>query len=87
VVATSPLLSAFFDLMYLLLTVDNGTPIILNTFEHFHSFIIQLQWSSVKNFGDEFPSFEALHFFFARSTDKLPPTEYFNALDCFFPVA
>jgi hypothetical protein len=64
VAATSSSLSAFFDLMYLLLAVDNGTPIILNTFEHFHSFIIQLQWSSVKNFGDKFPSFKAFHFFF-----------------------
>lgn len=86
-VAISPLLSVFFDLMYLLLKVDNGTPTILNTFEHFHSFIIQLQWSSVKNFGDKFSSFETLRFFFTRSTDKLPPTEYFNALDCFFSVA
>ena len=50
--------------------------------EHFHSFIIR---SSVKNIGDKFPSFEAFHLFFTRPTNQLPPTESFNALDCFFP--
>ena len=59
-------------------------PIIFNHFEHFHSFIIK---SSVKYFGDKFPSFEAFRLFITRSTDQLPLTESFNALDCFFPVA
>ena len=84
VVATSLSHSAFFNLLYLLLTADNGTSIIFNPFEHFHSFSIR---SSVKNLSDRFPSFEALHLCFTRPTDQLPPTESSNALDFFFPVA